>query len=94
MTQLSLIPLRKVYRFDGATIEAQDSKRLASQLERVRTVMSDGQWHTIPELARKAIGSEAAVSARLRDLRKVRFGSCNVERRRITGGLFEYRIPA
>ena len=76
--------------FKGATVEAQDVPRLTSQLERVRSVVSDGRWHTIPELTRLAApGSESAISARLRDLRREGY---TVERERVSGGLFRYRV--
>ncbi len=89
MTQPSL--------FDGETYEpALDGERLQSQLERVRALMADGQWRTLGEIS-KAIYDrdgihEAGISARLRDCRKVRHGAHIVERRRIIGGLFEYRV--
>jgi hypothetical protein len=93
-TQLNLLEQPPAApRFDGATYDhAQDSMRLRSQLQAVRAVMSDGQWHTIPELARKGRGSESSISARIRDMRKEKFGGATVERRRITGGLYEYRL--
>lgn len=79
--------------FDGVSFDPErDGKRLANQLEQVRQIMLDGQWHTLTELATLVCGSEASVSARLRDLRKPRFGSLSVERRRIIGGLWEYRV--
>lgn len=79
--------------FDGDTIEPDiDNDRLSTQLERVRELMSDGQWRTLAEIASVVGGTEAAVSARLRDLRKERFGSLKVDRRRVTGGLFQYRL--
>jgi hypothetical protein len=37
-------------------------------------------------------GSIAAISARLRDLRKPKYGSREVERRYLHNGLFEYRL--
>lgn len=80
--------------FDGATYEpAKDKKRLARQLTLVRTLMSDGNWRSLARIA-KALGApEASVSARLRDLRKAKFGGLNVERRRVSGrGTFEYRV--
>lgn len=81
-------------RFDGVTYEPdQDEARLASQLRRVFGVMSDSRWHTLAELAERTGGSEAGVSARLRDLRKPRFGHWTVERERVDGGLFMYRLP-
>ena len=80
-------------RFDGTTYDPErDHNRLKSLLDRVRTVMNDGKWHTLAELGRWAEGSEAGVSARLRDLRKRRFGAYRVDRRRIVGGLYEYRL--
>lgn len=79
-------------RFDGETVEAQDQARLAGQLGRVWALMQDGQWRTLGEIASACDCSEAAASARLRDLRKSRFGGYQVDRRRVAGGLFEYRV--
>ena len=79
--------------FDGVTIGADDEPRLTGQLDKVYGVMRDGQWHTLAELAAAAQGSEAGVSARIRDLRKPRFGQHAVERRRRDeGNQWEYRL--
>ncbi len=80
--------------FDGVTIGADDEPRLSGQLDAVYHRMRDGQWHTLADLAKAAGGSEAGVSARIRDLRKPRFGEHAVERRRRGGGLWEYRLAA
>ena len=82
-------------RFDGATYdEKRDKARLSGQLLRVQQVMADGKWRTLRDLSRAAGGTEASVSARLRDLRKPRFGALTVERRSMGGGLFVYRVVA
>lgn len=79
--------------FDGATYEpAKDAIRLGTQLHRVFTLMADGKWRTLAEIQRNCGGSDASVSARLRDFRKPRFGGHKVDRRRRAGGLFEYRL--
>jgi hypothetical protein len=83
--------------FDGRTYEPrQDEDRLSKQLDRVKKLMLDGRWRTIAAIHRIVGGSEAGVSARLRDLRKERFGAFQVQRRAVTGlrqkGCFEYRI--
>lgn len=79
--------------FDGATIDdKRDESRLKIQLAKVRSAMWDGRWHTLDELAAAADAPQASVSARIRDLRKPKFGAYRVERRHIKGGLFEYRI--
>ena len=82
--------------FDGHTYQPElDFGRLTSQLIRVYVAMRDGQWRTLDELQVLAGGQQAAVSARLRDLRKVKFGAHMVERRRRGNGergLFEYRL--
>jgi hypothetical protein len=82
--------------FDGTTYESQhDMARLSGQLLRVLVAMNDGRWRTLRELSAEADGSEASVSARLRDLRKPRFGARIVERRRrgqATRGIHEYRL--
>lgn len=57
--------------------------------------MLDGVWRTLPEIA-SAIGApEASVSARLRDLRKPKFGGFDVGRKArgdASEGLYEYRL--
>lgn len=85
--------------FDGETYEpALDRDRLVTQLEAVRQIMADGRWYAIAVLARgcKSLtgkhATEASVSARIRDLRKRKFGGHAIERRRTDGGLFEYRL--
>src|SRR4029078_742581 len=82
--------------FDGETFDPElDGDRLGAQLLRVKTLMLDGQWRTLGEIENVLGDPQASVSARLRDLRKPKFGSYNVVRRRRglpTHGLFEYRI--
>ena len=80
--------------FDGETYEPQhDQVRLNAQLQRVWTIMEDGNWHTLNELVEKAgPGTVASISARLRDFRKQRFGGHIVERQRLTPGIFQYRL--
>lgn len=84
--------------FDGETIGEGDSEglsdneRLGGLLLAVREFMSDGEWHTLAEIQRACGGTEASCSARLRDLRKERFGKRTVLREPITRGLFKYRL--
>jgi hypothetical protein len=83
--------------FDGVTYEPEhDKDRLSGQLKRVKKLMLDGRWRTLAAIHRIVGGSEAGVSARLRDLRKERFGAFQVQRRAVAGlrqkGCFEYRI--
>jgi len=87
-------------RFDGQTFDpALDQQRLARLLGRVYTFMRDGEWRTLAEIACACGGTEASVSARLRDLRKGRYGAFDVQRRRasfrgVQSGLYEYRLDA
>ena len=64
------------------------------QLSAVLDLMRDGRWRTLYEIQKATgEGSEAAISARLRDLRKARFGGYQVNRRRRgDGGTFEYQV--
>lgn len=79
--------------FDGATYEpGADHARLTGQLARVLDLMRDGKWRTLGQIAEAVQGSEAGVSARLRDLRKPRFGAYMVDRERVEGRLFRYRL--
>lgn len=79
--------------FDGITYEHErDAPRLAAQTGRVKALMADGMWRTLREIAQTTGDPEASVSARLRDLRKPRFGSHVIERRYLGDGLYEYRM--
>lgn len=79
--------------FDGATFnEETDGGRLKAQLARVKNLMLDGQWRTLGEIEMLTGYPQASISARLRDLRKDRFGSYRVDRRRIGAGLYQYRV--
>ena len=78
---------------DGPDLTPADQRRLATQLVRVQTLMADGQWRTLSQIAATVGGSEAGVSARLRDLRKDKFGAHLVERHRThSAGLWYYRL--
>lgn len=79
--------------FDGATYDhARDSARLGDQMASVFDLMKDGQWRTLQEIAGAVGAPESSVSARLRDLRKPRFGGYRVERRYICRGCFKYQL--
>lgn len=78
---------------DGKTYEHdRDGARLHKQHNRVFSCMKDGAWRTLAAIAAATGDPEASVSARLRDLRKERFGAHAVHRRCVGGGLFEYRL--
>lgn len=79
--------------FDGETYShSLDGKRLGKQLAIVGNLMIDGQWRTLKDIADITEFPEASISARLRDYRKPRFGGMIVDRMRIEGGLFAYRV--
>lgn len=101
MTQESLnfpskpLPLSEV-RFDGSTYDAAlDGDRLGKQMEAVFKLMADCEWRTLAEIEAATRYPQASISARLRDLRKPRFGGYVVNRRRRgegKRGLFEYSL--
>jgi predicted transcriptional regulator len=82
--------------FDGpAYVPALDQARLTGQLQTIFTLMRDGQWRTLREVETATGFPQASISAQLRHLRKQRFGSYQLEKRRRgieTRGLYEYRL--
>lgn len=95
MGKLSTAILGDEPYFGGVTYNAaRDSARLTGQLGQVRQVLSDRQWHTLDEIARRVGGSEAGVSARLRDLRKFRFGQHTIDRQYVGAGQWRYRLAS
>lgn len=89
-------PVLPLASFDGTTYEAEhDYVRLTGQNHQVFALMKDGRWRTLAEIELATRFGQASISARLRDLRKKKFGGWLVERRRRgipSAGLFEYRI--
>lgn len=87
-------------RFDGETFnQRRDGDRLGTQLELVRGLMADGVSRSLGDIVaalriRGCTATEASVSARLRDLRKERFGGYSVERTYLGSGLYSYRVTA
>lgn len=75
----------------GETYEPTiDRDRLGRQARAVLDLMQDGTARTLPEIAAHVAGAETALSARLRDLRRLGY---RVEaKRRGTGGTWEYRL--
>ena len=68
---------------DGVTYDpAVDAVPLNRQQQAVYTLMSDGHWRTLADVAARLEYPEASISARLRDLRKAKWGGHTVERRR------------
>ena len=82
--------------FDGKTYDpALDSARLGSSLSRLRGFLlrSPNMWHSMGQLMR-ATGNDdwASVSARLRDLRKTKFGGFDIRAQRVTNGVWQYGL--
>ena len=79
--------------FGPAYVEELDGKRIAKQHEVIRDFMlNNTNWFTLAELHALLQYPEASISAQLRHLRKVRFGSYRVEKRRRTVGTWEYTV--
>ena len=79
---------------DGDTYDpALDRVRLNGQNLKVYMLMRDERWRRLSLIAYHTHSPEASVSARLRDLRKDKFGGHTVNRRRVTStGLWEYQL--
>lgn len=81
--------------FGPAYDEELDGERIRTQLENIRDYMTnlDGHmWVTLQEIGGMTGYPEASISAQLRHLRKKRFGSWEVLKRRRSGGLWEYCV--
>lgn len=78
--------------FSGVTYsEPRDGQRLRTLLHRVLEALSDGEWHTLRELAERCGGSEASCSARIRDIRSPKKLNIPVEAEFVHRGLWRYR---
>ena len=83
-------------RFNGSDyVPELDNVRLTGQIKRIFNLMKGGKWRTLREIEAETNDPQSSISAQLRHLRKERFGSHIIEKRRRgvqTQGLFEYRL--
>ena len=86
-------------KFDGDTYDrGRDKPALKAQLDVVREVMEDGNWHSLGEIRTKTEhetgkhATEQSICARIKDLRNDKFGGYNIEHRCRTGRAWQYRM--
>ena len=78
---------------DGVTYDPElDYERLNRQMKAVWFCLRGGDWKTLHEISRFTGMPEASISARIRDLRKPKFGEQEVQTRRASNGLWQYRV--
>ena len=87
---------KKGMRFNGPDyVPVLDNARLSTQYVTIFNLMKDGEWRSLGEVDKITGHPEASISAQLRHMRKKRFGSHLVLKRRVgdpRDGLFEYRL--
>jgi hypothetical protein len=77
----------------GVTFDRKrDGARLDKQMRDVWALMRDGMPYTLDRLAELTNHPEASISARIRDLRKPKFGGHHVERTYLGHGVWVYRV--
>lgn len=89
---------KRIERFGKTFSATLDGERIGTLMSRVFAIMMRGEWTTLQDLAREAGGSEASVSARLREVKQwcEETDRGEYERRRKPGfeksGIHEYRV--
>lgn len=83
-------------RFNGSDYDPKfDNARLGKQLQVIYDLMKDSKWRTLSEIRMMTNYPEASISAQLRHLKKIRFGSHTINKRsrgeRLIG-LYEYQL--
>lgn len=77
--------------------EVEEFVRLSDQLSRVKQWLYEnvGRWVIVPDFDRRRRGEgTAAITARIRDLRKSQHGGHEILCRRREKGLYEYKLLA
>ena len=84
------------FQFSGSDYDRKlDQTRLTGQLLDIFNLMRDEQYRTLDEISSETRHPAASISAQLRHLRKPKFGSYTVNKRRRgdrASGLFEYQL--
>ncbi len=81
--------------FDGVTIDPElDDGRLTTKVGKTYQAMRGGGGWKLSELAERIESTEAGASARIRDLRKPRWGGHVIEATRLPSNLWLYRMTS
>ena len=80
----------------GPTCTDQDVPRLITQMEQIKAYVRTHKWYTLAEIEAATGYPQASISSQLRHLRKPKFGSFTVTKRRraASGGTWEYRVTS
>ena len=74
--------------FSGAGVETMaDHDRLDFQFKEIKTLMKDGEWRSLQDIAQALKYPTASISAQLRNLRKFGYGSHTVNKKRRAGNM-------
>jgi hypothetical protein len=93
---LQLVTAKRPAQSAPAPPAAKEEQSRATKVYLTKRLMKDGRWRTLEEVAAWIDCSEAGASARLRDLRKKKYGAGTVDKRlrNDDGRVWEYRyIP-
>ena len=76
------------------TTTKEDFRRMDTQRSRLEWILTNhpGKWWTLRELGHMAVASETGISARLRDMRKDKYGGYDIQAENTGKGLWRYRI--
>jgi hypothetical protein len=83
-----------IARYEGPVDPHIDFDRLQGGIRKIHDLMLDNKWRTLFEIESETGIPQASASAFLRHLRKIRFGSFIVEKRRRNPecGTWEYQV--
>lgn len=77
---------------DAPFLHRPVKRRATTQLRDVQSLMRYGDWMLLSSIAEKCKAPPQSVSARLRDLRKSKFGGYTIEKRRVARNQWAYRM--
>jgi len=84
-----------LFTFEGVETRTTEAcQRLSTQYLDIFNLMRDGQFRTLKEIETALNGRypQASISAQLRHMRKRRFGSHQIARKSLGGGLHSYQL--
>jgi len=79
--------------FDGSDYKPDfDKVRLTKAIKKVFMFMMSNDWVSIDDIAENTGVPHSSASTHTRNLRKEKFGSWEVEKRKVGNGFFEFRL--